>query len=103
MHAVGKSDPPSAAEFIQTLPKPDFSVPVWFREIIRRGRDYTRRGEGGVLRFAPLPESGQHWLAKHQAVIEEELLNERFDTAGIDEAYTSSDDLFSTDEDEQQD
>lgn len=102
MHAVGKSEPPRADEFIQQIPKPDFSVPEWFRNMIDRGREHMASDEGPTLRFAPLPDTGRQWVAAHQRIIEEELFNVSFDTMGMDEADAeadglASDDAYSTD------
>jgi hypothetical protein len=89
---------PQAHEFIQQIPCRQFTIPVWFRELIKRGREYTRNN--GELEFIPLPETAQEWRKAYahkrneqapdagvdiDAYIEEELLNE-FETAGLDEA-----------------
>jgi hypothetical protein len=95
LHDIGKHDEIRANEFLIQWPRADFNIPLWFYDLLSAGQQFTRKRRGvrdNVLEFAPSPGTGREWVEQHQDIIYEQLIEERFDTAGLDEAYGIDDD-----------
>lgn len=108
---VGKINNPQAEEFIQQTPVRRYSVPLWYRKMVLRGREFVNQNGQDSLSFVKLPDSGKEWRQEYATAeyrrqvmgedfetqveqhINQELCNE-WDTGELDEMIGEEVDLF---------